>query len=491
MLHWRLVGRSTYERLSAQESSFVKFEGAGIPVHISAIAVFGEAPADDDTSVQGETARTTRTQGGFPNIERIRAQVGSRLHLIPRYRRRLAFTPLQGHPIWVDDETFDLSYHVRHAALPHPGTDAQLHEFASQIVSQPLDLSRPLWELWLVEGLANGGFGLVAKIHHCMVDGVSGVGVMTALLSPTAQTAIDPAPAWKPRPMPGMLRFLGDSLEGGTRRGLETLRWLQSSLLRPIETVGALLDTTAMGWDTLRAGLTSPDETPLTAPIGRQRRIDCRRLDLAEVRDVRKRLDGSVNDVVLTVVAGAMRSFLRRRRVKLGGLDFRVVVPVDTRTGEEDEHVGNRVSAWFLSLPLAERSARQRFLKIRSQTRHLKKTHAERGVDAFLRFADWAGSTRLPFWGVNLVNWMRPYNLIVTNVHGPQFPLYLLGAPLRDFTPAIPLFQNQALSVAAVSYLGGLYFGITGDRDLVPDLERFGDALDASFEELKRVAENP
>ena len=438
MLHWRSVRGPTYERLSAQDSSFVKFEGAGIPVHISAIAVFGEVPGDDDSSVQGETARTTRTLGGTPNIERIRAHVGSRLHLIPHYRRRLAFTPLQGHPIWVDDETFDLTYHVRHAALPQPGTNAQLREFASQIVSQPLDLSRPLWELWLVEGLADGGFGLVAKIHHCMVDGVSGVGVMTALFSPTAQTAIDPAPAWKPRPSPGMLQFLTDGLEGGARLGLETLRSLRSSVLRPIQTAGALIDTAAMGWDSLRSGLTPPGETPLTAPIGRQRLIDCRRLDLAEIRDVRKRLDGSVNDVVLTVVAGAMRSFLGRRRVKLGGLDFRVVVPVDTRTGEEDERVGNRVSAWFLSLPLAERNARRRFLKIRSQTRHLKKTDAERGVDAFLRFADWAGSTRLPFWGVNLVNWVRPYNLIVTNVHGPQFPLYLLGAPLREFTPAIP-----------------------------------------------------
>ena len=321
MLHSLLVGGSRYERLSAQDSSFVKFEGEGLPVHIAAIARFDESPADDADLIQDETA-TPRTPGGSPQIDRIRAHVASRLHLIPNYRQRLAFTPLQGHPIWVDDEAFDLSYHVRHAALPRPGTEAQLREFASQIISQPLDLSRPLWELWLVEGLADGGFGLVAKIHHCMVDGVSGVGVMTALFSPDSRTTVDSAPAWKPRPGPGVLEFLSDGVEGGARLGVDALRSLSSTLLNPIDTASVLLDTAAIGWDTLRAGLTPPAETPLTAPIGRQRRLDCRRLDLAEIRDIRKRLDGSVNDVVLTIVAGAMRNFLRQRRVKLGGLDL-------------------------------------------------------------------------------------------------------------------------------------------------------------------------
>jgi hypothetical protein len=185
-----------------------------------------------------------------------------------------------------------------------------------------------------------------------------------------------------------------------------------------------------------------------------------------------------------------VRSFLKQRRVKLKGLNFRVVVPVDTRTGSEDERVGNRVSAWFLSLPVDERNARRRFTKITAQTRKLKSSHAERGVDSFLRFADWARSSRLPFWGVSLANWVRPYNLIVTNVHGPQVPLYLLGAPLREFTPQLPLFRNQGLAVAAMSYLGKIQFGITGDRDLLPDLDRFADALLTSFDELKSAAEN-
>jgi len=482
------------------------FEGEGLPAHISAIARFDGVPgaaARASTPDQGGNGRSagSRLRSGAsarsdntaqargPDLQQLRAYVASRLHLIPPYRQRLAFTPVQGHPIWVDDERFDLSYHVRHAALPRPGTEAQLNEFASQMISQPLDLTRPLWELWLVEGLEGGGFCLIAKVHHCMVDGVSGVGMMTALLSPSPATRIERAPAWSPRPMPGVLQFLSDGIGDGARLGIETLQAVQTGLLDPIGTAGALYETAMQGWNTLRAGLTPPARIPFTAPIGRQRRIDSRSLDLADIRDIRKRLDGSVNDVVLSIVAGAVRHFLRARRVKLGGLDFRVIVPVDTRNGHEETQLGNRVSAWFLSLPVSERCPRRRFAKINIQTRSLKETKAEGGVDAFLRFADWAGSTRLPFWGVSLANWVRPYNLIVTNVHGPQVPLYLLGAPLRTFTPQLPLFRNQGLAVAAMSYLGRVHFGITGDRDLVPDLERFGDALHASFDELKTASE--
>ena len=205
-----VVVDESFQILDTQDSSFVSFERRHTHMHLAAVGIFEAAPL--------------RGPDGGLDIARIRADIESRLHLLPRYRQRLAFTPIGRSPVWVDDERFDLSYHVRQAALPKPGTDAQLREFAGQIVSQPLDLSRPLWELWLVEGLEKGGFGLVAKIHHCMVDGVSGVGVMTALLSPAPQSAVEAAPAWRPRPSPGMLTFLGDGLEGGARVGLETLR---------------------------------------------------------------------------------------------------------------------------------------------------------------------------------------------------------------------------------------------------------------------------
>ena len=293
------------------------------------------------------------------------------------------------------------------------------------------------------------------------------------------------------KPHPGILDFLTDGIAQGASLGLSTLQALGSGLLRPLESAETLLDTAAMGWSSLRAGLTPPAEIPLNDEIGRQRQLDWRTLDLSEVRDVRKQLDGSVNDVVLAVVAGGLRSFLRRRRIKLSGLDVRIVVPVDTRTGDEDAALGNKVSAWFLSLPVGERDPRRRFQKIHAQTLELKRTSAESGVDAFLEFADWAGSTRLTFWGVKLANWARPYNMIVTNVHGPQVRLYLLGSLMRDFTAQVPLFRNQGLSVAAMSYLGKINLGITADRDLVPDFMHFGDALEEAFAELKAVASSP
>ena len=211
-------------------------------------------------------------------------------------------------------------------------------------------------------------------------------------------------------------------------------------------------------------------------------------MDLESVRELRKGLDGSINDVALTIVSGAVRRLMKRRRVRLGGLDFRVVIPVDMRTGPVDMSVGNRVSAWFVSMPVSERSPLRRFEHIRRQTRRLKKTEVARGIDGFLRFADWAGSTRLTFWGVNLASLVRPYNLIVTNVHGPQRHLYLLGAPLREFHLQLPLFDNQGMAIAIMSYLGQISFGLTGDSKLAPDLAAFANDLDASFEELRAAA---
>jgi WS/DGAT/MGAT family acyltransferase len=466
----------TYERLSAQDSSYIMFEGRHTRIHVIAIAVF-------------DTGTLTGSGGGL-EMERIRAHVESRLHLIPRYRQRLAYTPVQRHPIWVDDERFDVRYHVRGAGLPRPGDLPQLKDFAGTIASQPLDRGRPLWELWCVDGLEGGRFAVIAKVHHCMVDGVSGVGVLTALLSGAPDATVERAPRWRPRPAPGVLEFLADGAVVGLKFSVSALRAAGEGLLHPVEAGSRALDTAAAGWQSLEAGFTPPAKTPLNRPIGRQRRVEWRTLDLAGVRDVGKRLDGSVNDVVLSIVAGAVRSFLKRRRVKLKGLDFRVIVPVDTRSDEDDLSVANRVSAWFVSLPVAERSPLRRFGSIRAQTRRLKKTGAARGVDRFLRFADWSRSTRLPFWGVSLASAVRPYNLIVTNIHGPEVRLYLLGARLLEFYPQPPLFEDRGLAVAAMSYLGKIHFGLNGDWDLVPDLPVFADAIEASFAELREAAES-
>jgi diacylglycerol O-acyltransferase len=469
-----LVSSRTYERLSAQDSSYIQFEDSVACIHITATAVFDAEPL-------------VQPGRGLP-MERIRALIESRLHLLPHYRQRLAYTPIQQHPIWIDDAEFDLAHHVRHAALPQPGDESQLKELTGQIASQPLDRERPLWELWFVEGLSASRFALVAKIHHCMVDGVSGVGALAVLLSPTPQTHIEPVLSWKPRPPPGTVEFLMDGMRDGAALSASALEALGAGVQDPRGLAAHLADGVSLAWDTLQSALTPPGDTPLNRPVGSHRIVDWSTMDMDSVRELRKRLDGSINDVVLTIVSGAVRRLMKRRRVKLGGLDFRVVIPVDMRSGPVDLNVANHVSAWFVSLPISEASPLRRFRRINDQTQQLKKSGVARGIDGFLRFADWAGSTRLSFWGASLASVVRPYNLIVTNVHGPQVPLYLLEAPLREFHPQLPLFEKQGLAIAIMSYLGQISFGLTGDAKIAPDLPAFADDLRESLRELETAA---
>jgi WS/DGAT/MGAT family acyltransferase len=465
-----------YERLSAQDRSFLLFDGGRGQLNICAVALFEPGPL---------------LVRGALDVERLRAYVASRLQLLAHHRQRVDALPLWGPPIWVDDERFDLAHHVRHAALPSPGSRRQLRELAARIASESLDPRRPLWELWAVEGLEGGGFALVAKVHHCMVDGVSGVALAAQLLSPSPEASFEPACAWQPRPPPGLLELLGDGLSGLAQRSKDALRGAADALSRPQATASLALEAAASSVAALRAGFTPAARSALNQPIGRQRRLELRAIELAELRDLRKRLDGSLNDVVLALVAGALHHFLRERGAGVERRDLRVIVPVDTRTGSDATRAGNRVSAWFLDLPVGERDPRRRFERIRAQTRERKHSHPEQGVDLFLRFADWSGLSPLANLGVSLTGWLRPYNLIVTNVRGPELPLYLLGARLREFYPLLPLFEGQGLAVAALSYLGRLYFGLTADWDQLPDLERLGAALESSLGELRERAENP
>lgn len=466
-----------YERLTAQDSSFVMFDGGRGQLNICAVATFDAAPLCKPN--------------GHLDLARLRAYVVSRLHSMPHYRQRIDVTPVQRHPIWVDDDRFDIAHHVRRAALPAPGGEREFQEFVGRVASQPLDPARPLWEMWFIEGLETGRVGWIAKVHHCMADGISGVSAVTQLLSPRPEPHFEPGPEWQPRPKPGLLEFVRDGLVETADLTVEAARALGSAALQPFASAQSLLDATAAGFSTLKNGFTAPPASLLNRPSGQQRRATWHLLDTSEVKDLRKRLDGTLNDVVLAVVAGGLRRFLQRRRERTKGVELRVIVPVDTRTGPIDLHVGNQVSAWFLGLPVGVTDPRERFAAIRAQTRALKRSKAERGVDLFLRFSDWSGSSRLPYWGVGLVNQLRPYNLIVTNVRGPEVPLYLLGARLHDLHPFVPLFANQTLAIAVLSYLGRISIGVLADWDHVPELEHFAGDLARAFDELRAAAEGP
>lgn len=463
-----------YQRLSAFDSSFFLFESPDAHMHVAAVGVF--------------RAETNSAGRGVPDVRQLRDYLESRLHLFPRYRKRLDFTPIQRHPIWVDDDRFNLRYHVRHTALPAPGDQQNLNDLAGRIMSQQLDHKKPLWELWLIEGLEGGRFALLAKVHHCMVDGASGVDLMTALLSPSREEDFEPAECWSPKPAPSRLDLLSDELRYSVGRPLAALRAARDALRRPEEASAHFTESAQAVWQALSAGFRVPPDTPINRPIGTHRRLDWCSISLAEVKHVKKRLDGTVHDVVLTVVTGAVRRFLKARRFPIGQLDFRIVIPVNMSSGTEDAKAANRVSALFLSLPIAERDPMRQFEKIKARTQRLQHSRAAQGIEILTRLMDWSGWDLLTFWGVRLASTVRPYNMIVTNVPGPQFPLYLLGRPLEAFYPHTPLFQNQGIGVSVMSYRGKVCFGLTADWDLVPDLSVFARAIDSSFAELSAAA---
>jgi diacylglycerol O-acyltransferase len=457
------------DRLTAIDASFLTNESDSSHMHVGAVLIFeGPPPGYDDF------------------LEHVR----SRLHLVPRFRQKLAFPPIEtGRPFWVDDPNFNLAYHVRHSALPSPGSEEQLRNIAGRLFSQRLDRSKPLWELWLVQGLERNRFALINKTHHALVDGVSGVDIATVLfdLKPVPES-IEPDEAWVPSPPPSPaemaargVKEMGESplkLGGrAMRAGLHPLRTAR----RATEYAQALGE---VAWN-----FTNPaPELPLNVHIGSHRRFAWTRCRLEDFKLIKDSLGGTVNDVVLTVVSGAVRAFFERRGFAMDVMDFRVAVPVNIRADAERHFTGNRVSAWLVSLPIQERRPTRRLLAVQQMSRHLKETNHAIGGRILTQAAEWT-STNVLTLGALLSSRVQPFNLIVTNVPGPQFPLYLLGARMEAIYPQVPLFENQALGIALFSYNGKLFWGFNGDWDALPDLEVFVKDSEASFRALRRAAQ--
>ncbi len=464
-----------YERLSAQDASFVAFESDRTPMHVGGLSIY---------ELGGDTRATA--DGGV-DFERIRAAILSRLPFVPRYRQRLMHVPLDGAPIWVDAADFDVDRHVRRMTLPGTGDDRELRERVGFLLEEPLDPERPLWEIWVIDGLSDGRFAMLNKIHHSMVDGSSGVDLMYLLLSPSPDVTIEEPPAWVPRPAPSRLRLLADELARRARLPFDLARGVAKALADPRRLANDAAETISAVTETLRAGVPGAPPTPLNGRVGRGRRIDWRSFDLARVKAVKNVLGGTVNDVALAVTAGAVRTELRRRNADPDSLAFRAVVPVSMRSADERGKLGNHVSAWIMPLPVDEPSARRRFERVRESTDDLKASNQALGAEALSKLGDWIGFRALSL-ALSLTNVIRPYNLIVTNVRGPDLPFYFLGAKLVACYPALPLFEHQGLGIALFSYAGQLHWGLVGDRDRVGDLDSFARAIDRSFCELERAA---
>jgi diacylglycerol O-acyltransferase / wax synthase len=459
-----------YERLGFLDSSFLAAENESQHMHVGGVGIY-------------EAGALEKPDGGI-DVERIRDYIESRLHYIPRYRQVIARTPLEGHPVWVDDAHFNIDFHVRHTALPRPGDEQQLKRLAGRIMSQQLDRSRPLWEIWVVEGLEGGGrFGLIAKIHHAMVDGISSVDLLTVLLTPAPTDAFERAPRWIPRPAPSQTQLLYAETTRRLRAPFEAAMDVRR-FVEKAEAPGSDLRTTLRATAGALDRMVRPVSTTLfNRPIGPHRRFDWTAMKLSDVKGVKNRLGGSLNDVVLATVTGAVRRYFEDRGVNVDTLDFRVMAPVSVRAPGERGTLGNRVSAWMVDLPLGERDPARCVTKIRGTTERLKSSRDALGAEVLTKVASWTPSTLLSV-GARLMTRAFPFNLVVTNVPGPQVPLYLLGARMLANYGLVPLTDYLGLGIVLFSYDGALTWGFNGDWDLLPDLHDFVLATEASFREL-------
>lgn len=466
----------SYERMSALDRFFVDVERDNTHMHVAAVMLFESPPLSD-------------ARGGV-DVDRIRSYIASRLHLIPRYRQKIEYVPWSGQPVWVDDEHLNMHYHVRHTALPRPGDLEQLKTLAARVVSQKLDRGKPLWEMWIVEGLANGACAMISKTHHCMIDGISGVDLMTVLLDISPRAEIHDVPGWNPRPRPGGVRLVADELSrrlGQPLDLLESARDLATDIPAACANLGSALSGLRQMFG---AGFVSASDTPLNRIIGGHRRFDWLTLDLDEVKAVKRALGGTVNDVVLTTVAGGVSRFLELRGTsprRQRELDFRAFCPVSVRDPSERGTLGNRVSGMIAPLPIGEPDPRRRLDRVRETTSQAKASHQALGAEVLATVSEWTLPTLLTV-ASRLTTRSRAYNLVVTNVPGPQLPLFLLQSRLLEAFPLVPLFENQALGIALFSYDGRLCFGFNADWDLMPDLTDFVESIAESFAELKLAA---
>ncbi|MDJ0954373.1 MAG: wax ester/triacylglycerol synthase family O-acyltransferase [Acidimicrobiia bacterium] len=464
-----------YERLSYLDNSFLALESRSTHMHVAGIAVFAAAPL--------------RTEGGGIDTDAIRMLVESKLHMIPRYRQRLARVPIEKHPVWVDDEHFNIEYHVRHYSLPRPGSFDQLRSLVGIIMSQQLDRSKPLWEFNIVEGLEDDQFAIISKIHHCMIDGIAGVDLMAVLLNLAPSADIDdPVPYVARRAPSGNELLVRETARrtGKTLAAMRSVRQLSDDASQLVR--DGAHRARAAGYSLASGWLTSASDTALNGKVGPNRLFGTLETPLAQIKDVKNSAGGSVNDVVLATVAGGVRRFLMEDRdYDVAGLDFRAMAPVSVRSQDQRGTLGNQVAMWLVSLPITEPDPLRRLEAVKAATERLKETNQALGAATLVRLSAGAPAT-LVSMASRLATGVRPFNMTVTNVPGPQFPLYLLGSQMLASYALVPLWQAHGVGVALFSYAGSVYWGFNADYDIVPDVDAFVEATRLSFAELHEAA---
>jgi len=467
-----------YERLSHLDKSFLALETRSTHMHVGAVAIFDSG--------------SFATPDGGIDIDLLRSFVESKLSMVPRYRQRLAWVPLEGRPVWVDDEFFNIERHIRNIALPRPGTDTQLKRIAGRLMSQPMDRSKPMWEIVVVEGLAGNRFALVTKFHHSMIDGIAGVDLMAMLMGLDPATEIEPGPPYVPRGIPNgtelVVRETTRRISGaisslsGIRDVIADAADITDGVLRRLKAVSASLNS---GW------LSPTGTTPINGPVTPDRRVDWFSTPLDDVKEIKNLLGGTVNDAILATVTGGIRRFLLEQRDvdedTLYQTDFRVMAPVSVRSRDARMTQGNQLAMWLVPLPIEEADPVKQHAMIVEETNQLKETNQALGAATLVEISAGAPSTLVSLGGRLAAN-VRPFNMTVTNVPGPQFPLYLYDAKLLATYPLVPLWETHGIGIALFSYTGSIDWGLNGDWDLMPDIEEFADDLEEAMYDLLAAA---
>ncbi len=459
----------TFDRLSALDSFFVDTEREDMPMHIGAVCLF-EDPQPGDRRV---------------TLRRLRAHVEARLSMIPRYRQRLMRVPLEGHPVWVDCADFRISDHVRGVALPAPSSPGHLEETVSWIMSQPLARSRPLWEIWLIEGLPSGGFALACKTHHCLADGLSGAALLCAILGAEPFSIPETPRAWRPRPLPSQFELLRDAID--TRlRGAANLAGeaANNAMFSPRNMLAGASGLVSAMRSLADASLNPPVATAFDNPTGSDRRFLWWSVALDDVKRIGRRLGGTVNDVALTLVSEAFSQTCTNS----DGRDLRVYCPVGDATDVSTLRLGNKVSGMLLDLPLDSPDLKSRWQRVRAAAREGKENGSVQGAILLENVANSLSPSLLARLE-QLTGSTKTFNLILTNVPGPQVPLYLFEQKMTGVCPLVPLFRGQGLGIAIFSYAGLLTWGFHVDASCIDAARKLRSSLATAVIKMARLAD--
>jgi len=456
------------DRMSPLDATFLHVEDEVSHMHIGSVAIF---------------------EGPPPSHPEVLRWIGGKLPLVPRYRQKVRFVPFDlGRPVWVDDAHFRLEYHIRQTALPRPGGAEQLRTLVGRVMSQRLDRDRPLWQIWIVEGLEDDRWALVSQVHHCMVDGVSGTDLLAVILDLEPKASPPTPDHWKPRPQPSDVRLLGDAAVDYLVTPFEQFRGLRAVVRAPRENLhraGVAVRALRSMW-----GLTSTSGlATLNGRIGPHRRYDWARGSLADVKTIRNGLGGTVNDVVLAAITRGFRDLLISRGGEVEGCSVRTMVPVSVRGSGERGEYNNKVSAMFADLPVGIEDPVERLHAIREQMEGLKETKQAVAGEVLTSLSGFAPPLLLSL-GMRAAVRLPQSNVhtVTTNVPGPQFPLFALGRRMVEAYPYVPIANQVRIGIAIFSYLGTLNFGITGDYDTAPDIDVLSRGIEAGVRELLALA---